>query len=147
MPKLFFGLPINVRADILCGVMRAAGDPDANTLQDWLVQGAPLGMDRRIETTGSFPVCGQARQLTVGWGHCRSVLENPEDAHKEFERYLAAQIAVDIDKDTLERLFLKSHVNKLVARKGQIAPCRGCETFQSKRTSGSARAPDPASTG
>ena len=55
MPKPSFGLPSNVRVDILCGVMRVAGDPDANTLQDWLVQGAPLGMDRRTETTGVFP--------------------------------------------------------------------------------------------
>ena len=51
MPKPSYGLPSNVRADILCGVIRVAGDPDANTLRDWLVQGAPLGMDRRIETT------------------------------------------------------------------------------------------------
>ena len=43
------------------------------------------------------------------WG----VLENPDNAHKESERYRAAQIAVDIDKDTLERLFPKCHVNKL----------------------------------
>ena len=71
----------------------------------------------------SVPACGQARQrrpftsrcvrTTRKWWHCRSVLDNPEDAHKEFERYRAAQIAVDIDKDTLERLFLKGHVNKL----------------------------------
>ena len=54
MPKPSFGLPSDVRVDVLCGVMRVAGDPDANTLQDWLVQGA-LGMDRRIETTGVFP--------------------------------------------------------------------------------------------
>ena len=37
----------------------------------------------------------------------------PEDAHRELERYRAAQIAVDIDKDTPERLFPKGHVNKL----------------------------------
>ena len=55
MPKPSYGLPSNVRADTLCGVIRAAGDPDANTLRDWLVQGAPLGMDRRIETTAVFP--------------------------------------------------------------------------------------------
>ena len=46
-------------------------------------------------------------------GHDKSVLENPEDAHKKFKWYRAAQIAVDIDKDTLERLFPKGHVNKL----------------------------------
>ena len=55
MPKPSFGFPSNVRAGVLCGVMRVAGDPDANTLRDWLAQGAPLGMDRRIETTGVFP--------------------------------------------------------------------------------------------
>ena len=105
--------------------MRAAGDPDTDTLQDWLVQGAPLGMDRRIETTGVFPPAdnpdkedysptpGVAEQVTEGWEHHRSVLENPEDAHKEFERYRAAQIAVDFDKTTLERIFPKGHVNGL----------------------------------
>ena len=125
MPKPSFGLPSDVRVDILCGVMRVAGDPDANTLQDWLVQGAPLGMDRRTETTGVFPPADKpdkedhsptpdvSEQLTVGWGHYRSVLENPVDAHREFERYRAAQIAVDIDKNTLESLFPKGHVNKL----------------------------------
>ena len=105
--------------------MRSAGDPDADTLQDWLVQGAPLGMDRRIETTRVFPPAdkphkedhspaqGVAEQLTGEWGHYRSVLENTEDAHKEFERYPAAQIAVDVDETTLERLFPKGHVNTL----------------------------------
>ena len=124
MPKPSFGLPSNVRVDILCGVMRVAGDPDANTLQDWLVQGAPLRMDRRMETTGVFPPADKpdkedhsptpdvSEQLTVGWEHYRSVPENPVDAHKEYERYRAAQIAVDIDKDTLECLFPKGHVNK-----------------------------------
>ena len=163
MPKPSFGLSSSVRADIPCGVMRAAGDPDANTLQDWLVQGAPLGMDRRVETTGVFPPADKpdeedhsptrdaSEQLIVWWWHYRSVLENPEDAHKEFEWCRAAQIAVDIDKDTLERLFPKGHVSKFgaqcqgVARKAQMAPGRGHEAFQGKRTSGSARAPDPAS--
>ena len=41
------------------------------------------------------------------------MLENPVDAHREPERYRAAQIAVDIDKNTLERFFPKGHVNKL----------------------------------
>ena len=120
-----FGLPSTVRADILCGVMRVANDPDADTIQDWLVHGAPLGMDRKIETTGVFPPADNpdreddsptpdvSEQLTVGGGHYKSVLENSEDAHKEFDRYRAAQIAVDIDKTTLERLFPKGHINKL----------------------------------
>ena len=110
MPKLSFGLPSDVRVDILCGVMRVAGDPDANTLQDWLVHCAPLGMDRWMESTGVFPPADKpdkedhsptpdvSEQLTVGWVHYRSVLENPVDAHREFERYRAAQIAVDIDE-------------------------------------------------
>ena len=54
-----------------------------------------------------------SEQLTVGGGHYKSVLKNPEDAHKEFDRYRAAQIAVDIDKTTLERLFPRGHINKL----------------------------------
>ena len=124
MSKPSFGLPSDVRVDILFVVMRVVGDPDANTLQDWLVQGAPLGMDRRIETTGVFPPADKpdkedhsptpdvSEQLTVGWEHHRSVLENPVDAHREFDRCRAAQIAVDIDKDTLERLFPKESPEK-----------------------------------
>ena len=119
--------PAHVRADILCGVMRVAGDtPMRHTLQDWLVQGAPLGMDRRTETTGVFPPADKPdKEKTIHLHQiCKnntqwcgditymSVLEKPEEAHKEFERYRAAQIAVDIDKDTLERLFPKFHVNK-----------------------------------
>ena len=57
-----------------------------------------------------LPACGQARQMCPS---NRSVLENPVDAHREFERYRAAQIAVDVDENTLERLFPKGHVNKL----------------------------------
>ena len=80
MPKPSFALPSNVRAEIPCGVMRAAGDPDANTLPDGLVLGAPLGMDRRIGTTGVFPAADKpdkedpsptpdvSEQLTVGGG-------------------------------------------------------------------------------
>ena len=109
---------------------------------------APLVMDRRRETTGVFPTNSRCGQNNSHWGGgiTGPWLENPEDAHKEFERYRAAPTAVDIDKDTLERLFPKGHVNKLgthyqgVARKAQVAPCRGYETFQRKRTSGSARA-------
>ena len=69
-----------------------------------------------------LPACGQARQrrpfadsrcvrATHSW--VGFVLENPVDAHRKFERYRAAQIAVDVDKNTLERLFPKGHVNKL----------------------------------
>ena len=127
MPKPSFGLPSDVRVDILCGVMRVAGDPDANTLPDWLVQGAPLGMDRRIETTGVFPPADKpdkeyhsptpdvSEQLPVGWRHYRSVLEN------SFERYRAAQIVVDVDKNTLERLFPKGHV--VGCRSNQVGGC------------------------
>ena len=82
-------------------------------------------MDRKIETTEIFPPADKpdkeddsptpdvSEQLTVGGGHYKSVLENPEDAHKEFDRFRAAQIAVDIDKTTLERLFPRGHINKL----------------------------------
>ena len=159
MPKPSFGLPSNVRVDIFCGVMRVAGDPDANTLEDWLVQGAPLGMDRRIETTGVFPPADKpdkedhsptpdvSEQLTVGWGHYGSVLENPVDAHKDFEMYRAARTAVDIDKDHARaslsersREQVRTHCQG-IARKAQIAPGRGYETSQGKRTSGGARAP------
>ena len=152
------GLPSTVLADILCGVMRAARDPDASTLQDWLVQGAPLGMDGRIGTTGVFPPADKpdkedysptpdvSEQLTLEWEHHRSVLENPEDAHKEFERYRAPQIAVDVDKATLERLFPKGHVNKLGLIVKESPEKRNLrEAFPGKRTSGSARAPGPAS--
>ena len=89
LPKPSCGLPRDVRVDVFCGVMRVAGDPDANTLQDWLVQGAPLRMDRRIETTGVFPPADKpdkedhsptpdvSEQLAVGWEHYRSVLREP----------------------------------------------------------------------
>ena len=138
-PRPSFGLPSSVRADILCGVMRAAGDPDANTSR---MAGArrTAGHGQKDRNHWCFPACGQARQrrpfanprcvnrnipasgqarqdvseqLTWEWGHYRSVLENPKDAHKEFERCRAARIAVDVDKATLERPFPKGHVNKL----------------------------------
>ena len=120
-------------------------------------------MDRRIETTGVFPPADkpdkedysptpdESEQLTLEWVHYRSALENPEDAHKEFERYRAAQIAVDVDEATLERLFPKGHVNKLglivkeSPEKRKIAPRRRYEAVPGKRTSGSARAPGLAS--
>ena len=64
-----------------------------------------------------------ALQLTEWWGHYRSVLKNPEDAHKEFERYRAAQIAVDVDNTTLERLLPKGHVNNLGLDCQGVAKC------------------------
>ena len=125
--------------------------------------GRTAGHGQRTETTGVFPPADKpdkedhsptpdvSEHLTLGWEHCKSVLESPEDAHKEFERCRAAQIAVDVDKATLERLFPKGHVNKVGlvvkenAREAQTALRRGREVFPGKRTSGSARALGPAS--
>ena len=143
MPKPSFGLPSDVRVDILCGVMRAAGDPDANTLQDWLVQGAPLGMDRRIETTGVFPPADKPDKEDHSPTPDRSVLENPVDAHRELERCRAAQIAADVDINTVERLFSKGHVNKLgLIIHGIAQKSSNCDV--PTQTSGSARASDAA---
>jgi len=123
VPRPEFGLPCAVRADILCGILRAAGDPDADVLQDWLVHGAPLGMDRVIETTGIFPPADHPEKednsptpellSQDGLEHYKSVRENPDDAHREFERYKAAQIAVDIPPNVLTDKFPRGHINKL----------------------------------
>ena len=161
MPKPSFGLPSNVRADILFGVMRVAEDPDTNTLQDWLVQGAPLGMDRRIETTGLFPLADKpdkedlsptpdvSEQLAYGWGTFQVRARKPRRCAQRIRKVSCSSDCCGYRQrharaSLSERLRepVRTHYQG-VARKAQIAPCRGYETFQRKRTSVSARASDP----
>ena len=53
-----FGLPSTVRADILCGVMRVANDPDADTIQDWFGTRCTAGHGHRQGKTTHQPrVC------------------------------------------------------------------------------------------
>ena len=115
MIKPSFGLPSTVRADILrcrhypglVGTRRTAGHGQKD--RNHRVFPPADKPDKEDDS----PTPDVSEQLTVGGGHYKSVLENPEDAHKEFDRYRAAQIAVDIDKTTLERLFPRGHINKL----------------------------------
>ena len=80
------------------------------------------------------------------------MLENPEDAHKELDRYRVAQITVDIDKTKSRTSLPKGTLQQVgahhqgVTRKAESAPCCGYEAVQGKRTSSSARAANPAST-
>ena len=162
--KPSFGLPSTVRADILCGVMRVANDPDADTIQDWLVHSAPLGMDRKIETTGVFPPADKpdkeddsptpdvSEQLTVGGGHFKSVLENPRRCTQGVRQISGSSnrsghrpnhSRTSLPKRTHQQI--GAH-HQRVTRKEESAPGCGHEAVQGKRTSSSARAANPAST-
>jgi hypothetical protein len=120
-----FGEPSAVNATVFTGLLEAAGDPDAFVLRDWLVNGAPLGIDREIEYTGIFPRndsskgqdLGDAPDLEMQWhdgfSHYPSVKANHSDASREFDRYLQKKFAVRITPSVAKKAFPKCHVNKL----------------------------------
>ena len=126
------------------------------------MQGAPLGMDRRMETTGVFPPADKPDKedhsrtpdvrATHSWVGALPVrAQEPQRCAQRIRKISCSSDCCGYRQRHARASFPDRSREQVrtccqrVARKAQIAPCRGYETFQRKRTSGSARAPDPAS--
>ena len=119
-----FGNPSEINATLFCGLLRAAGDPDTTHLENWTLHGAPMGIDMEIPTAGIFPPSTKGKpapsvapELAAQWyeifHHYQSVLDNAEDAHKEFERFLGRGFAVRLDQGRVLLRFPEGHLNKV----------------------------------
>ena len=119
-----FGNPSEINATLFCGLLRAAGDPDTSHLEDWTLNGAPMGIDKEIPTAGIFPPSTKPRpgvsvapELASQWAeifhHYQSVLDNADDADKEFQRFVNRGFAVRLKQGRVLLRFPKGHLNKV----------------------------------
>ena len=81
--------PLNV--PVFMGWHRNADDPDAETLAQWILHGAPLGFDQEIPRRGVFPISTgtpadeptevEIMRDAAEWENWPSALEEKEDLH------------------------------------------------------------------
>ena len=121
-PKPEFGEPSVVSATLFGGLLHLARDPDAAILQDWIVNGAPMGMDADIPTCGIFPpsskpipTASHAPSLDLVWNeafeHYGSVVENLDDASREYERFVSNGFIIDLDAELVSHRFANGHLS------------------------------------
>ena len=108
--------------------MRRAGDPEGQVV-DWLKHGAPLGIEKKIETSNIFPPVeegeeGQSKHDIEndvalerrGFRNYLSVEENKKDAQIEIDRYKANGYVTEMDKEE----GLKRYKGGTVSRLGLV---------------------------
>ena len=106
-----------VDTDLLEAWIRRSGDPEGQVV-DWLRNGAPLGIERRIETSGIFPPVeegeegqeshdaeGDGALERKGFKNYLSVEDNKKDAEIEISRYREKKFVMEIKKDEGLRRF------------------------------------------
>lgn len=123
-PKPEFGEASEIHATTFVGILVAAGDPDAAILRQWTVEGAPIGVDAAIATSGIFPPSyspkgdsSDAPFITEVWNHdfehYSSILDNASDAEEEYDRFEQRKFLVALEDGTVTRRFGKGHLNKI----------------------------------
>ena len=120
-----------------------AGDPERH-VPTWLSEGALLGIEREIETSGIFPPVldeesANVQEVTTlaelersGFKNYLSVEDNKEDAEVELCRYEKQGYMARIPKKEALRVFENGSVSRL-AIGGQGAPRQHQETSDSDR--------------
>lgn len=87
-----------IQANVIEKWGQATGDPDSQTLAEWLDHGAPLGFSQKIKTTGIFPVIedttGEVDTESIvrplaNWENYRSAVEEKEDLDQLIDDYTA----------------------------------------------------------
>ena len=77
-----------IQANVIEKWGQATGDPDSQTLAEWLDHGAPLVFSQKIKTNGIFPVVEDTTgdldaesivRPLVNWENYRSAVEEKED--------------------------------------------------------------------
>ena len=84
-----------ISPSVIRGWCRVSGDPDC-ILASWLEQGAPIGIEKPIETSGIYPQvdgsCWTAKALRTlersseGWSNYKSADEEPEEVQKLLDK-------------------------------------------------------------
>ena len=87
-----------IQANVIEKWGQATGDPDSQTLAEWLDHGAPLGFSQKIKTTGIFPVIedttGEVDTESIvrplaNWENYGSAVEEKEDLDQLIDDYTA----------------------------------------------------------
>ena len=105
-----------------------SADPD-DVIPSWVRNGAPLGIEVPIQTRGIFPLNVEDNNLDYHGQHeledaaaqmshgdipnYTSVLDHPEDAKIELDRYRKEGFMVDIDKETVTKEMSHGTISKL----------------------------------
>ena len=124
--KEIYTTPIDT--DLLEAWVRRAGDPEGQVV-DWLKYGAPLGIEKKIETSNIFPPVEEGEEGQVkhdiendvtlerrGFKNYLSVEENKKDAKIELDRYKANGYVTEMDKSE----GLKRYKGGTVSRLGLV---------------------------
>ena len=117
-----------VDTDLLEAWVHRSGDPEGQVV-DWLRNGAPLGIERRIETSGIFPPVeegeegqeihdaeGDGALERKGFKNYLSVEDNKKDAEIEISRYREKKFVMEIKKDEGLREIWRRHPVSFGAR-------------------------------
>ena len=97
-----------LRAEVIEAWGRCVGDPDSETIADWLDNGAPLGYTQPIPCNGVFPkvegiewkaeaLQTLARSLS-GWQNYMSAVEEAAELEKLVEDYPEHRLLITINK-------------------------------------------------
>ncbi|CAK0898756.1 unnamed protein product [Prorocentrum cordatum] len=116
------GAPSPLQGALIQGWLRAANDPESQ-LQEWIEQGAPLGIERPIVPCGVFPPVEPATEfkhvlsleeaVASGMGNYASLDDNPEDAKIELDRLKANGFYITVDEATALEWFPDGSVAEL----------------------------------
>jgi len=115
------GNPSPLQASLLQAWLNAARDPEIS-LEAWIREGVPLGINREIETNTIFPNNTRQKEtwattridevLAQGMANYTSVQDSPEESKIEFDRLRKERFVVPLSTHAAKKRFPRGIISK-----------------------------------